>query len=143
MDTICNTQANAAGMVELTRAALDAPLETRIALAWLLNKNLEAFGLHKQADKMLGTMNELAGFNIAYRSRRAEYVRARCVYAFVAHNLGMNNSEVARQLGVTYTNVTYYCDIMEKAFTSPFFPDYVELYNNFIKKLNDYGKERN
>lgn len=140
MDSLHHSEDNAAALVELSRAVLDAPMEDRIILAWLLEKSVEAPGLQKDAPRLLEMMNELVGFDITARRRNAEYVRARVVFAFVAVHLGMNYTQVGRLLGVTWTNVIYYCDVMGNALTSPFFVDYVNLYKEFIKRLNN-GKD--
>lgn len=138
MDKVYNKPTDAA-LVEAIQAA---PLATRIELAIKLQANLRNTLLPTECEsRLVEVMNGMVGFDIRIRSKEEPFVRARCVVCYVARSVvGLKQVAVARLLKISGTDVCYLTEKMRGVVTSPFFPDYIRLFEEYVTRLENYGK---
>lgn len=122
----------------LRRRCLALNVEDRVALLRSLQESLtdSARTDTDRLDRLGEAMEGLTGFDVRTRTRLAEYVRARVVYAFTARMEGFSQMAVAKWLGLDHSTVHHLERRMNDALSMPSaFKDYVGLYNQFTSVI--------
>lgn len=138
MDKVYNQQIDAALVEAAIKAPLFAQVELVAALQANLNKSLLPDGT---ASRLVEVMNNIIGYDIRIKNREESFVRARCIVAYVARTIvKMKQEDTARLLKLHSSNIPYYLEKMQMIMTSPFYPDYIQLFNEYVTRLENYGK---
>lgn len=121
---------------ELRRQVLRLPAGDRVALMGAIRESLLPSDRLGRLEALGEVMNALTGLEIRHASRRADYVRARTVFAFAARQEAFTQSEVAGWLGLDHSTVHYLERRMAEALDYPTgFADYIELYNTYTSRI--------
>lgn len=122
----------------LRRRVLKLSAEDRLALRHIIDRSLSAPVNDSLArlTQLLNIMQETSGLNLLERNRRADYVRARIVFVFVAKMEGFSQLEVGKVLQLNHSTVCYHEKVMAKAVALPEqYADYITLYNKFTTAI--------
>lgn len=125
----------------LRRRCLDLKVEDRVALVRIMTESLtQSVRTENQVNERLAqmgrTMAALTGLEITRRCRKAEYMRARTIFAFAARQEGITQQNIGDYLGLNHSTIhnmeKKMCDVFD---VPACWPDYIELYNLFTTAI--------
>lgn len=125
----------------LRRRCLALRLADRVALEGIIRESLTPS--LRTEDKTLArlevlseTMCAIGGLEVRQRTRKADYVRARTIFAFVARQEGISQNTIGNFLGIDHSTIHYLEVKMADVFKTPTaWGDYIELYNQFTSAI--------
>lgn len=85
---------------------------------------------------LAGVMKAVSGCDVMERSRRADIVRARVVFIFVARAEGFSQCTIGEFLSMNHSSVSFMESKMADALSLPVaYQDYIGLYNQFTNAI--------
>lgn len=123
----------------LRRRVMRLSVEDRVILHREILRSLEspaAVQTDTRLSRLAEVMEGLTGCDVRKRSRRADIIRARCVFVFVSRAEGFSQCDIGFFLGLDHSSVCYLEKKMGDVLALPVaYQDYIALYNQFTTAI--------
>lgn len=112
----------------------------RVALAEIMRQSIVSHIAEderlERLETMAQAMADISGLDVKERTRKAEYIRARTIFAFVARQEGYSQTCIGAFLGINHSTIHHLEKRMESAFDLPeMWQDHIVLYNQFTSAI--------
>lgn len=119
----------------LRRRVLTLPVADRVELMQAIGASIAVPPQDDRLARLRETMEEMTGESLQ-GDRKAERVRARAVFCFVARREGFTLESIGKCLGTDHSTVHYLTKKVVNAFAMPkTWHDYLDTYDRYVKQL--------